>query len=64
MYVSRLLLIILREVLVPWRCVHIELFRIGHGIRALPLYRPDIKHGIPPQVEEGRVLHLVIPHCI
>ena len=64
MYVSRLLLIKLREVLVPRRCVYIDLFRIWYGTLILPIRGPDINHGIPPQVEEARVLHLVCTHCI
>ena len=64
MYVSCLLLIELREVIVPRRCVHIELLRIGHGTLILPIRGPDINHGVSPQVEEGRVLHPVDPHCI
>ena len=62
--VSSLLLIKLREVLDPRRNIRIELSHIGHGGLILPLFSPEVKHGVPPQVEEASVLHPVYPHSI
>ena len=54
----------MREVIVPRRSVNIKFFWIAHGTLILPPRGPDIKHCVPPQVKEVRILHPVYPHCI